>query len=153
VEPNFQRYLDWYRLRDVRDQVPGSTLKLISRLEELIISTGGRLQIAKALLVPAKKKLERLREVPSQKDLKKLIIELENFIEILPDDERFNPAVMSIRKILFDLCSILTSRYGVVGSTDTYEGPRPTRFERLIGTDNEEVSSATDDGSIIQALL
>jgi hypothetical protein len=158
MEPHFQRYLDWYATRDVKDKSKGPpevTQKLLVSLEKLIVSQEGRLKIATSLLRPAQQKTERLKSSPTQKDIKRFILELECFIGILPDEERFTPPVMSLRKILFDLCGILTNRFGVVGAiSNEYVGPRPTRFERLLGTDEEEPSSEPEtDEPIIQSIM
>ena len=156
MEPHFQRYLDWYSLRDVKDKSKGPpeiTQKLITTLETLIVSPEGRIKIALSLLKPAQKKLDRLRETSTQRDIKRFILELESFIGVLPDEERFSPAVMSLRKILFDLCNILTRRYGVKPTPENYEGPRPTRFERLLTDDEESSSEEDDENPLIQAIL
>jgi hypothetical protein len=71
--------------------------------------------------------------------LRRHILEIENFIAILPDNERFTAPVQELRTILVELIELLDvdfnrPRAESVPSdpeVEEYEGPRPTRFERL----------------------
>jgi hypothetical protein len=159
MELNLRRYLDWYATRDVKDKSKGppvSTQKLLTSLEQLIISKEGRLKIALAMVQASQKRLEKIRGgISSQREVRRFIIELEKFIGILPDEESFSPVIMAMRKHLFELCDILTGRYGVKASQEEYEGPRPTRFERLLGTDDEgpSLDDLESDEPLIQAIV
>lgn len=156
MEPQFRRYLDWYSRRDLSPdkEVPEGTRKLISRLEQLITSAPGRLEILNAMLLQAEKKLERFKGRLSQTGIdntKRFVLELEYFIEILPDEERFTPGSMALRDILFELCGILKQHPSFKPLTRKYEGTRPTRFERLL--EEDDPPEVDEDGPLVQALV
>jgi hypothetical protein len=157
MEPHLQRYLDWYATRDLKDKVPSETSKkLMDRLQQLIDSKEGRIKIALAMVQASQKRIEKIRVGrSSQREVKRFVTELENFIGVLTEEERFSPAIMAMRKQLFELCDILTGRYGVQANQEEYEGPRPTRFERLLGVDDEDLSldDPESDEPIIQAIM
>ena len=157
MEPHFQRYLEWYATRDIKDKSSGppeSTRKLLTSLEQLIISKEGRIKIALAMVQASQNKLEKIKRFwSSSRDIRRFVIELENFINLLPDEERFSPVIMAMRKQLFDLCDFLNSRHGVEASSEEYDGPRPTRFERLLEIDEEPSNETETDEPLVQSIV
>lgn len=140
MEPQFERYIDWYLGLQVSGPTSLSSRTFREIVSEHIQTRVGRQRLVQSLLNPSRLRIQShhrsgLRVQP----LRRHILEIENFIAILPDNERFTAPVQELRTILVELIELLDvdfnrPRAESVPSdpeVEEYEGPRPTRFERL----------------------
>jgi hypothetical protein len=131
-----QKFLDW-SLKQLHE----TNTRTLTIIEEAAETREGRQRIALSYLNPARQRLQFILHghPPSiirdghWREARRLCSTLEELINLFPEEERFNTALMSLREVLIELYSSMSPNYEHVSDpveSETYDGPRPTRFER-----------------------
>lgn len=126
-----QRFLDW-SLR-ILHETNSRTLAII---EEHANTREGRERIALSYVEPVRQRMQAILNAPNlslRRLPQRLCLNIEMLINLFPEEERFNPPLMTLREVLIELYSSLSPNYEWVPDPEEptpYEGPRPTRFER-----------------------
>jgi hypothetical protein len=140
MEPQFERYIDWYLARQVSGPTSLSSTTFREIVSEYIQTRDGRQRLAQSMLNPSRIRIQSHHQNGLRvRPLRRHILEIENFLAILPDGERFTIPVEELRNILVELIALLDVASNRPRSeslpsdpeVEGYEGPRPTRFERI----------------------
>jgi len=116
-------YIEWFRTYFDR----GDDLSVVEYINGLVSTQAGRDQLTKSLCASVSTVGSRSVELIQSKmeDTRWLIHNCEDFMSLLPKDERFTDTTTALRSAFCDL----VSKYN---RASPYYGPRPTRFERIL---------------------
>ena len=106
----------------------------IELLERYADTVEGRFRIAQSYVVPAERMMQMAihAEPGSTQEARRVCLQLENFIELFPEGERFMGPLMSIRESLIELYAYLSPRYERDHSVPQVQEPytRVSRYNR-----------------------
>jgi hypothetical protein len=137
------RFMQWYVNQTLVDpNRPMLGQHSIGTLEAHSDTQEGREWIARSYLMPVLVQLDILRNEPESRllDIEDLIFTIEDLIQVFPASERFTPPIMELRKAISELCVLHTAP--APEQPQPYDGPRPSRLERI--NNDSIVEESTD---------
>ena len=130
-----QRFMDW-----ARASTPTMADYAIELLERYADRVEGRFRIAQSYVIPAERMMQMAihAEPGSTQEAQRVCLQLENFIGLFPEGERFIERfiepLMSLRECLIELYAYISPRYTwdhkAPRPEEPYTGPRVSRYER-----------------------
>jgi hypothetical protein len=119
-----QKFIDWSM-----EHLHGTYSRAFAEQAE---TPEGRVRIALSYIEPTRERLQRALE--DEREARRICLVIEGLINLFPISERFIPPLITLRIILITLYGFLSSELEYIEEPD-YNGPRPTRFDRLLKED------------------